>query len=1218
MPDEQSVIPAAVAKALSDKLYDKQRAATLKIERLVLDALEADDEKKIYSLIAELSTDFATSERESARIGGLVALAATAVALTHINIRPFLPHMVPPMVSALSDGESKVRYFACESLYNVAKVSRGFILRWFNDIFDGLARVTADSVKTVKDGADYLDRLFKDIVAEQAATCLDWYDNGQSDTEAANNDNLDSAGGAADQHGLELSLPSAPRRSSTDSHNMYSDQAVYAGMAHKGSSNTQLLQEQEETSQQHTGPRLAFSLEKFVPLLAERMHTYKPSTRLYLIEWIRVLDSVPGLDLIVYLPEFFDGLLRFLSDPNDDVRNRTQSLLGELLSEIRECVEMQSLEPDENGDLSLMLHMDDELGNDDDNSMGWAEGTGYPRVSKARVRSSTLQSAVHAEGRFADDPPPRQHPLGVQSRQLQQNLSLSRRPSRAPSAAGSISGARGMAIPASSSAAAAGPAGLAHFYHNYPSDRPHSRTGSRTHLHVGIGSGVNVDGSNNRSAASLMSSALASGQLHGLTDELKMAARRKKIRAERASNALIPGASVNINFARCIDILIPHLESNDQEIQGTALGWILQFTWLCPQVIVQFVPRLVNAVLPSVSHPMPTHRHTAEDVNLQLYELVSAAPDPIKREIAAVPKESREKEPVEVDYDKQQQQRSKQHQQNLSSSLRKDNNSQWASSVVPSEIAIKPAVARPLPLVTSTTTAAVGNMTRPQSPSLSAYSAASASAGQPLAVRSRAGSLLQATTSGSPGPSSLAATPLLQPADTANASNYSRPQSPPATAALQQASDAISKDDAEAEAEAVAVAGEEEEEEGGQGVEVAGGDSNGNAIDSKKIDGPGILADDRVGSVVIEEPFNYEHAATAIMELFAKNVHEPTKVCGMQWLLLLHRKAPWRILTPEDMSFPVLLKMLSDSSEQVIKLDLQLFAQISLYSQNQQQQQQMKPTDGDDDDADNKRAYKVDPGSTPYLSRFFGSLLQMFATDRVLLETRAALMVRQLCVVLDPELVFCLFARLLTLPRFSIEPAVVDQLANAESNIDLSAHAFGSGFAESEDPDFALSADVDADLLDNPVSGGTEAPATSTASSNAAAERMPSLESIGAAANSSSSHANRRSVVGGIDMPVSEYDGDDFSDVSDQVEGYVSDNNNNNNNDNNNAGDQYPDGPGGTVASEVDSLVDLEFVGIMVQHLSWILVTAPETEKLRLILRRYNVQLASYLQAPRL
>ncbi|KAJ2359925.1 hypothetical protein IW150_007648, partial [Coemansia sp. RSA 2607] len=325
-------------------------------------------------------------------------LAATAVALTHINIRPFLPHMVPPMVSALSDGESKVRYFACESLYNVAKVSRGYILRWFNDIFDGLARVTADSVKTVKDGADYLDRLIKDIVAEQAATCLDWYENSQSDPEAdiragvdadmdledSDNEHMPDAAAYVPEAANKV-LASAPRRGSTgsiDTKDQTFTGAISTANGPDGGANPENSQQLARNSR--TSPRMAFSLEKFVPLLAERMHTYKPSTRLYLIEWIRVLDSVPGLDMIVYLPEFFDGLLRFLSDPNDDVRNRTQSLLGELLSEIRECVELQGFDPDGdgNGDGPALVMSDDIA---DDDSMIWGgEEPGLSKVSRAR------------------------------------------------------------------------------------------------------------------------------------------------------------------------------------------------------------------------------------------------------------------------------------------------------------------------------------------------------------------------------------------------------------------------------------------------------------------------------------------------------------------------------------------------------------------------------------------------------------------------------------------------------------------------------------------------------------------------------------------------------------------------------------------------------------------------------------------------------------------
>lgn len=57
------------------------------------------------------------------------------------------------------------------------------------------------------------------------------------------------------------------------------------------------------------GIKKAFSLAHFIPLLRERIYVVSPFTRSYLVSWITVLDSVPELELITYLPEFFDGLL---------------------------------------------------------------------------------------------------------------------------------------------------------------------------------------------------------------------------------------------------------------------------------------------------------------------------------------------------------------------------------------------------------------------------------------------------------------------------------------------------------------------------------------------------------------------------------------------------------------------------------------------------------------------------------------------------------------------------------------------------------------------------------------------------------------------------------------------------------------------------------------------------------------------------------------------
>ena len=58
-----------------------------------------------------------------------------------------------------------------------------------------------------------------------------------------------------------------------------------------------------------TGARKAFSLAHFIPLLSDRIYVLSPFTRSYLVSWISVLDSVPELELITYLPEFLDGLL---------------------------------------------------------------------------------------------------------------------------------------------------------------------------------------------------------------------------------------------------------------------------------------------------------------------------------------------------------------------------------------------------------------------------------------------------------------------------------------------------------------------------------------------------------------------------------------------------------------------------------------------------------------------------------------------------------------------------------------------------------------------------------------------------------------------------------------------------------------------------------------------------------------------------------------------
>ena len=117
-------------------------------------------------------------------------------------------------------------------------------------------------------------------------------------------------------------------------------------------------------------------------------------------------------------------------------------------------------------------------------------------------------------------------------------------------------------------------------------------------------------------------------------------------------------------------------------------------------------------------------------------------------------------------------------------------------------------------------------------------------------------------------------------------------------------------------------------------------------------------------------------AAVGSLTLHFLNEHEATRVAALSWLIMLHRKAPRKVLATNDGTFPALLKTLSDPAEAVVTRDLQLLSQISKNSEDS------------------------------YFTSFMVNLLQLFCTDRKLLETRGNLIIRQLCVSLSAERIY--------------------------------------------------------------------------------------------------------------------------------------------------------------------------------------------------------------------
>ncbi|NXC39738.1 VAC14 protein, partial [Penelope pileata] len=248
MNAERDLAPLApsVVRALNDKLYEKRKVAALEIEKLVREFVAQNNTSQIKHVIQILSQEFALSQHPHSRKGGLIGLAACSIALGK-DSGLYLKELIEPVLTCFNDADSRLRYYACEALYNIVKVARGSVLPHFNVLFDGLSKLAADPDPNVKSGSELLDRLLKDIVTE-------------------------------------------------------SNQ---------------------------------FDLVGFIPLLRERIYSNNQYARQFIISWILVLESVPDINLLDYLPEILDGLFQILGDNSKEIRKMCEVALGEFLKEIK-------------------------------------------------------------------------------------------------------------------------------------------------------------------------------------------------------------------------------------------------------------------------------------------------------------------------------------------------------------------------------------------------------------------------------------------------------------------------------------------------------------------------------------------------------------------------------------------------------------------------------------------------------------------------------------------------------------------------------------------------------------------------------------------------------------------------------------------------------------------------------------------------------------------
>ena len=246
-------LPATVLRLLSDKLYDKRKVAAIEVEQTVKELAGSNASEapsRLRNLVRFLVDDYALSPHANYRKGGLIGLAAVTVGLSSNKDRleEHLMLIVPPVLHSFTDQDSRVRYYACEALYNIAKASRQSFVRFFRDVFDALLRLCADPDSNVQNAGHLLDQLVKDIIAESSS----------------------------------------------------------------------------------------FDIEAFMPQLREGMTSLNPYVRQFLVSWITVLHSVPDIEMVVYLPDFLDGLLNMLSDANREIRQQVDVALAEFLQDVKD------------------------------------------------------------------------------------------------------------------------------------------------------------------------------------------------------------------------------------------------------------------------------------------------------------------------------------------------------------------------------------------------------------------------------------------------------------------------------------------------------------------------------------------------------------------------------------------------------------------------------------------------------------------------------------------------------------------------------------------------------------------------------------------------------------------------------------------------------------------------------------------------------------------
>eukprot|EP00892_Ulva_mutabilis_P010669 jgi/Ulvmu1/7975/UM004_0208.1 len=84
-----------------------------------------------------------------------------------------------------------------------------------------------------------------------------------------------------------------------------------------------------------------FDIDSFIPRLARFLAVpHMPNKRRFLIDWTSLLQSVPDIDMLSYLPNLLDGMMNMLSDNHTEIRTAAARTLDNFLRQIAKSPEV--------------------------------------------------------------------------------------------------------------------------------------------------------------------------------------------------------------------------------------------------------------------------------------------------------------------------------------------------------------------------------------------------------------------------------------------------------------------------------------------------------------------------------------------------------------------------------------------------------------------------------------------------------------------------------------------------------------------------------------------------------------------------------------------------------------------------------------------------------------------------------------------------------------